>query len=260
MKNSTLIISIIVASSLISGCTTAFKSKAPDGLMIEFLQGPIVSEITDVTPEFSWIVHSPAKNDMQSAYRLLVASNPKMLDKDRTDVWDSKKIASDASINVPYNGKDLQPNTSYYWKVKTWCKLGGENVWSEAMKFTTGSLGGEYITTRYPLMQTEVLPASIVKKSDGHYLVDFGKVAFGYLQLELKAPGEQQMEVHLGERGNAEGIITDLGETTVRYYKVMQTLTKGVNKLDIHPPADKRNTGGKAIRLPAKFGVVTPFR
>jgi hypothetical protein len=50
--------------------TAAAKSNAPDGLMIEFLQGPIVNGITDATPEFSWIVHSSRKNDRQSAYHI----------------------------------------------------------------------------------------------------------------------------------------------------------------------------------------------
>lgn len=235
-------------------------SATPDGLMVEFLRGPEVIDIKDPVPEFGWVVHSSAKNDMQSAYRILVSSDPKMLAENKADVWDSRKVDSDASINVSYSGKTLQPDTSYCWKVKTWCVLGRESQWSDVMKFTTGSLGGEYVTTRHPLMQTVVSPSKISKKSDGHYLIDFGKVAFGYLQLELESPAQQQMEVHLGERGDAEGIITDLGKTTVRYYKVMQPIKKGVNKLDVHPPADNRNTGGKAIRLPAEFGTVTPFR
>ena len=79
----------------------------------------------------------------------------------------------------------------------------------------TGDLGAAYTTTRYPLEQSPIDPASISKKADGRYLIDFGKVAFGYLQLELDSPADQKMEVHFGERGNAEGIITDLGKTTV---------------------------------------------
>ncbi len=247
-------------SCLIPSCTTTSESKAPDGLMIEFLQGSSVIDIKDSAPEFGWIVHSSRKNDMQAAYYILVSSAPKMLAENKADMWDSKKRDSANSINVPYSGKALLSNQTYYWKVKTWCVLSGESSWSNTMKFTTGSLGDEYVTTRYPLRQTAVLPSEIIKKSDGHYLIDFGKVAFGYLQLELESPGQRQMEVHLGERGNAEGIITDLARTSVRYYKIMQSLTKGVNKLDIHPPVDKRNTGGKAIKLPAEFGAITPFR
>jgi alpha-L-rhamnosidase len=240
--------------------TAAAKSNAPDGMMIEFLQGPIVNGITDATPEFSWIVHSSQKNDMQSAYHILISSNRQMLAENKADMWDSKKRDSANSINVSYSGKTLQPNTSYYWKVNTWCTLDGESEWSETMKFSTGSIGNEYVTTRYPIRQTAVSPSEIIKKSDGHYLIDFGKVAFGYLHLELNAHGDgHQMEVHLGERGDANGVNKNPGGT-VRYYKIMRSLTSGVNKLDIHPPADQRNTGEKAIRLLEEFGSIIPFR
>jgi len=100
MNNSALTVGIIVVSSVIPGCTTTAQSKAPDGLMIEFLQGPSAIDIKDSTPEFGWIVHSSANNDMQSAYRILVAGDKKMLDKDQADMWDSKKAASEAQIET----------------------------------------------------------------------------------------------------------------------------------------------------------------
>ena len=158
---------------------------------------------------------------MQSAFRILVASEREMLYRDKADMWDSKKTSSASSINVSYRGKPLISNQSYYWKVKTWCRLGGASKWSSPMMFTTGDITQEYTTTRYALTKTEIPPSKIVEKDKGRYLIDFGKVAFGYLRLEMDSPGAQQMEVHLGERGNAEGIITDLGKTTVRYYKVV---------------------------------------
>ena len=163
MKNLPLTIGIMVVSSLLAGCSTAAESKPPDGLMIEFLQGSSVIDVKDPTPEFGWIVHSSAKTDRQVAYHILVSSDPKMLAGNKADMWDSKKHDSADSINIPYSGRKLQPNTSYYWKVKTWCELGGESSWSNAMKFSTGSLGGEYATTRYPLMQTMIAPSKISK-------------------------------------------------------------------------------------------------
>lgn len=250
---------IIVLSVFIYGNSYA-AGTAPDGLMVELLSGKVVSGITDPTPEFGWVVHSPAKNDAQQAYRILVSSDLKKLAAGQADMWDSRKPSS-SSIDVSYAGKKLQSNTSYYWKVTTACKLDGQYQWSEVMQFTTGDLSDKYATTRYPLVQTEVAPVSIVKKDKGHYLIDFGKVAFGFLRLD---PGQlksnHEIEVHFGERGNAEGIITDLGRTTVRYYKVIQTFKKGGGKIDIHTPKDGRNTGSRAIQIPSEIGVVAPFR
>jgi alpha-L-rhamnosidase len=36
---------------------------------------------------------------------VLVASSPDLLAKDQGDLWDSKKVASDQSIQVEYAGK-----------------------------------------------------------------------------------------------------------------------------------------------------------
>lgn len=238
---------------------TVATAKAPDGLMLEFLQGEAVTGITDPAPHFGWIVHSTQKNDALAAYRILVSSDPKMLAIDRADMWDSKKTESDQSINLPYAGKPLQSNQAYFWKVKTWVKLDGESAWSEPMRFTTGKLSDTYSTTRYPLQQTEIPPVSIKEKANGHYLIDFEKVAFGHLEMEIDSPQAGEMVVHLGERGDADGV-NRKPEGTVRYHKVMQAIEKGQQKLEIRPPENPRNTGGKAIRLPAEIGVITPFR
>jgi hypothetical protein len=95
----------------------------PNGLMVDFLQGSKVLGIINPSPEYGWIVHSPSTDDIQSAYHILVASNREVLQKDGADMWDSKKIASPNSINIIYEGQPLLSNTSYYWKVKTWCKV-----------------------------------------------------------------------------------------------------------------------------------------
>ncbi|MBT7068000.1 MAG: alpha-L-rhamnosidase [Verrucomicrobia bacterium] len=229
-------------------------------MMVEFLQGSTVVGITDSTPEFGWIVHSSHKHDTLTAYQLLVASDPKVLADGRADMWDSKKRISCSSQNVSYDGKDLVSHKTYCWKVKTWTALGGESGWSKPMRFMTGDLQSTYLTTRYPLEQTPVSPVSIRKKADGHYLIDFGRVAFGFLQLELGAlTTDHQMEVHLGERGDADGVNRDPGGT-VRYYKIVQTLKAGDQKHSIHPPQDKRNSGGEAILMPKEIGVIAPFR
>jgi alpha-L-rhamnosidase len=129
------------------------------------------------------------------------------------------------------------------------------------MAFTTGTIRDEYSTTRYPLQKTVISPSEIVKKSKGHFLIDFGKVAFGYLHLELESFGQRRkLQIHLGERGDLKGVNKRPGGT-VRYHKIKQALKTGINKLDIHPARNVRNTlRPSAIKLPAEFGIVTPFR
>jgi len=253
-------LSFLVSSSASSSADVGPLNDAPDGLMIEFLRQPANAVIRDARPEFGWIVHSSHQNDVQTAYRLLVASDLDKLAQNQGDLWDSGKVKSDQSINVEYQGKALAPSHGYFWKVKTWCKKDGESPWSERQKFTTAAELGGYATSRNALVQTRVAPRSIVKKGDGHYLIDFGNVAFGYLQATLSSPIDNcPIEIHFGERGDASGINRHPGGT-VRYYCVLDTLKLGTHSYEIHPPKDKRNTNGEAILLPAEIGVISPFR
>ena len=44
---------------------------------------------------------------------------------------------------VTYNGRKLEADHCYYWKVRTWDKAGLTGKWSEAVKFTVGLLENE---------------------------------------------------------------------------------------------------------------------
>jgi len=184
-----------------------------------------------------------------------------LLLKRQGDMWDTRRVESAASINVSYGGKPLAPCRAYYWSAKTWCRLGGESPWSAPQKFTmAGEIDG-YSTTRYPLNQTEIPPKRVAVKGPGHYFVDFGKVAFGYIRLNVPRP-TAQMEVHFGERGDDQGVHRRPGGS-VRYYRVMLKAEDWPSQgcsIDVHPPRDERNTSGKAVCLPAEIGVITPFR
>jgi alpha-L-rhamnosidase len=91
----------------------------PTGLLCELLSHPDLSVITSRTPEFSWIVNSELPGDYQMAYQIMVAPSPFLLTSDNPELWDSGKVLSNQSINIPYGGKPLSPNQSYWWKVQT---------------------------------------------------------------------------------------------------------------------------------------------
>lgn len=61
-------------------------------------------------PRFSWRIGSKKRNIIQTTYRLLVASSPKLLNENQADVWDTGEVCSDASIWINYQGPSLQPN------------------------------------------------------------------------------------------------------------------------------------------------------
>jgi len=227
--------------------------------MVELLQGPRITNIIDPAPEFGWIVHADETNAKQAAYHIRCASTEALLAAE-VDLWDSGYVESDQSINIPYGGSALKPGQRACWKVKTWTDTGGESGWSEVQQFSIGQPDVDFTASRYPLMQTEIAPASIIRVSQTRYLIDFGKVAFGYLRLDIPPiDSDQDINIHFGEKGSKDGIDPDPGGT-IRYYEVEQVLHKGGNQIDVHPPRDERNTSGSAIRIPPEIGVIAPFR
>lgn len=93
----------------------------------------------------------------------------------------------------------------------------------------------------------------------GTYLVDFGRVAFGNVQLTPPAGAAGKLTVHFGE-AFANGRINRQPPGSVRYASASATLA-GEHALVVAPAADKRNTTlPAAVLTPADWGVVLPFR
>ncbi len=107
-------------------------------LSCEYAQNPLGIETP--APRFSWILESNQREQMQSAYRILVASNAQKLEPGATDKWDSGKVNTDKSVNVPYEGTALSSGEKCYWKVRVWGKNGRASNWSEAATFEMGLL------------------------------------------------------------------------------------------------------------------------
>ena len=98
------------------------QSLSVSNLRCEYKQNPIGIDI--LRPKFSWELRSSQENILQTAYRILVADDPASLQKNMGNVWDSKKVASGASIQVAYNGKSLKSAKKYFWKVMIWDNKG----------------------------------------------------------------------------------------------------------------------------------------
>jgi alpha-L-rhamnosidase len=91
-------------------------------------------------PRFSWKTEATTeRNVLQKAYQILVASSAAKLSKNESDVWNSGKVSTDASIWIPFAGKPLQSNAAYFWKVKVWTNK-GESQWSAPASWSMGIL------------------------------------------------------------------------------------------------------------------------
>ena len=94
--------------------------------------------IEDPAPLLSWIIKAEGFNKSQSAYHILVASSLDQLDPETADYWNTGKVISGQSANIPYHGKALQPLQQYFWSVRVYDESGQVSAWSAPQHFTMG--------------------------------------------------------------------------------------------------------------------------
>jgi alpha-L-rhamnosidase len=92
------------------------------------------------SPRLSWLLAQTSagrRGVRQSAYRILVSSSPAALLADRGDLWDTGKVPSAQTIEIPYRGLALHPRTPYYWKVRVWDAQDRPSPWSAPAAWRT---------------------------------------------------------------------------------------------------------------------------
>ncbi|MGW9630288.1 family 78 glycoside hydrolase catalytic domain [Agromyces sp. NPDC055520] len=107
------------------------EPQAPTELTIGQLPAP--RDVADLdAPLLGWQVRAAR----QSAYQVQVADDVDALDS--ASVWDSGRVESTASTNIPYAGPALEAAEGYVWRVRTWS---GDSAseWSEPARFGTAA-------------------------------------------------------------------------------------------------------------------------
>ncbi|WP_254533317.1 family 78 glycoside hydrolase catalytic domain [Natrinema gelatinilyticum] len=125
---------------------------APTDLAAEYERNPTnLDPSGDNPPRLSWQLESDSRGSSQSAYRIRIASTLDILTAGDADVWDSGRVESARSTNIEFSGAPLEPDTTYYWTVRTWDENGATGEWSDPARFTTAlpvddaQWGGEWI-------------------------------------------------------------------------------------------------------------------
>lgn len=93
----------------------------PANLRCEASVNPL--SIDNNPPVLSWALDParPSLRDLaQSAYQILAASSEDALNGNRGDLWDTGKVTSKETIQIPYAGAALRSGMRVYWKVRVW--------------------------------------------------------------------------------------------------------------------------------------------
>lgn len=267
-----LLTSLVV---LLSGCQTKPKQQTPEvtTLRCEYLENPIGIDVAN--PRLSWIIEdrglrsvSPAKataamevrGQKQTAFQVLVASTPGLLDKDQGDLWDSGKVASDQSILLEYAGKPLGSRQLCYWKVRIWDQDGKPTGWSTPAHWSMGLLKpsdwqAKWITLPDPkrLAHPWLRRTFELKEGVERAVIYINTASYYELHINGKKVGPYVLE---------PGITQVNKRFIVNAYDVTSCLVKGTNTIAIwmgpgwHQPRNGNTYNAPILR--AQLSVVTP--
>ncbi|NLP11484.1 alpha-L-rhamnosidase, partial [bacterium] len=107
-------------------------------LTTEYMVDPLGMD--ELHPRLAWQLLSDQRGVGQSAYQIRVAASAAALKKSKELLWDSGKVASDASIHVVYEGPALTTGTRYYWQVRVWDQEAKASPWSAVAFWEMGLL------------------------------------------------------------------------------------------------------------------------
>jgi alpha-L-rhamnosidase len=235
-------------------------------LQCEYKVDPIGIDVRK--PRLSWELETSEKNVLQTSYEVQVAGSEDDLTKEQL-IWQSGKVASDASVGVPYAGPELSSGKTYFWRVRVTDNHGHWSGWSKIEKWEMGLLEASdwkasWITPRLTEDETKSNPAPLLRKE---FEVS-GKVPVRRARLYVTAKGLYEMELN-GRRVGDQYFTPGWTAYDYRYqyqtYDVTGMLRKGMNCLGamlgdgwFRGPLTwdmKRNNYGKKLELLAQLVI-----
>ena len=222
-------------------------------LKCEYRTNPAV--IDALAPRLGWILAANEHGQKQTAFQVLVASDQAGLAADRGDLWDSGKVESSETSQLPYAGKPLTSRLHCYWKVRVWDKYSRASDWSAPAMWSMGLLhpsdwiaqwiGADATSNDLPLVRKDFLVSKLVKRATVY----------------VAAPGS--FELHL----NGEKIGDDVLEPSWTYfrtrsayktYDVSAQIRSGANTLGVMLGNGMYNvTGDRYVKFRSSLGAPT---
>jgi Tfp pilus assembly major pilin PilA len=129
---------LILLIALLLSPPALFAALLPGNLFCEYRSNPL--GVDSAQPRLGWTLQSSQRGDKQTAYQILTASSPALLDANTGDLWDSGPLVSGQQNQISYNGSPLQTAQQVFWKVRVWNVDGIVSPWSAAAMWTMGVL------------------------------------------------------------------------------------------------------------------------
>lgn len=224
----------------------------PAELLCEYARNPLGVDVK--CPNLSWKLRSSERDQHQAAYQILVASSAGNLDKDKGDLWDSKRVTSNETLRISYRGRSLDSSQQVFWKVRVWDKYGNASAWSHPASWTMGLLKNkdwkaEWITAErtdedpLPIFRKPIKLDKPVEKAVIHIC------GLGHYELSIngRRVGDYQMDPGW----------TNYRETCLySTYDVTTMLEKGENVLGVMLGNGMYNVpGGRYTKFKGTFGA-----
>ena len=129
---------LAIGSGLVFPASGAEATLAPAALRCEYATNPL--GVDNPKPRLFWTLDGTGRGQRQTAYQIVAASSAEVLANERADLWDSGKVASAESIQIPYQGQALKSSQEVFWKTRVWDQEGQVSSWSPAGSWTMGVL------------------------------------------------------------------------------------------------------------------------
>jgi alpha-L-rhamnosidase len=188
---------LLTVLGVIAPASAAPGGALPSGLTVGQRTTP--ADVDDTTsPLLGWRVPSAT----QTAYQVQVATTQPRLISGRL-LWDSGRVTSGASTNVPYAGPEVERGERYQWRVRTWDDRGKASPWSLPAGFGT-SLGGDWGDSapiwlgsrEVPAWHDYTLETTFSITTQNATIVFNAQDANNYLMWQLRGDGVDQLAPH----------------------------------------------------------------
>ncbi len=143
MKRLLILFSLLTITGILLNDSAAFAQMPRPfveviQLRTEYQVNPV--GIDALQPRFSWVIKANVRNIGQIAYEVRVGLTPDKLKNGDPSFWGTKKVLSDASNQIIYNGPALESGKRYYWTVRIWDNQNHITDWAPVGFWETGLL------------------------------------------------------------------------------------------------------------------------